>query len=192
MKRRIIIYVLSLGSLALLSGCVVRSYSVTKDRLDQDLSSGNRGYMAGEGPQIDEKSRKSTRDIRVVEIEMRSPVRFEKKAGASFKKEPQEKIRITKSEDREAWGNRGYLTQSETPEISGMEDERYDGTANKYIVQKGDTLQKISKEFYNTTKKWMYLYEVNRDVLKGPNKIYPGQSLKIPKEPLKEPKENLK
>jgi nucleoid-associated protein YgaU len=62
----------------------------------------------------------------------------------------------------------------------------------KYTVQKGDTLQKISKKFYGTTKKWTKIYEANKDIIKGPNKIYPGQAINIPVEPLKEPKENLK
>jgi nucleoid-associated protein YgaU len=62
----------------------------------------------------------------------------------------------------------------------------------EYKVKKGDTLQKISKEFYGTTKKWMKIYNANRDILKGPDKIYPGQVIDVPLEGLKEPKENLK
>jgi len=62
-----------------------------------------------------------------------------------------------------------------------------------YIVGKGDTLQKISQKFYGTTKKWVKIYEANKDALKGPNKIYPGQSINIPTDnTLQEPKENLK
>jgi len=49
-----------------------------------------------------------------------------------------------------------------------------------YKVVKGDTLQKISKKFYGTTKNWLMLYEVNSDTLKKPDAIFTGQVLKIP------------
>ncbi|MDD2680209.1 MAG: LysM peptidoglycan-binding domain-containing protein, partial [Candidatus Omnitrophica bacterium] len=64
-------------------------------------------------------------------------------------------------------------------------------SSQKYTVGKNDTLQKISKKFYGTTKKWTKIYEANKDVLSGPDKVYPGQELNIPQE-LAEPKENLK
>lgn len=46
----------------------------------------------------------------------------------------------------------------------------------KYIVQKGDTLSKIAKK-YKTT--WQDIYEKNKDIIKNPHKIYPGQILSI-------------
>ena len=47
---------------------------------------------------------------------------------------------------------------------------------NQYIVKKGDTLSKIAKK-YNTS--WKKIYEKNKDIIKDPNKIYPGQILNI-------------
>lgn len=50
-----------------------------------------------------------------------------------------------------------------------------------YVVKKGDTLQKISMKYYNTTKKWRRIYEANREVLKkGPNAVQIGMKLRIP------------
>jgi len=50
-----------------------------------------------------------------------------------------------------------------------------------YVVRKGDTLQKISKKFFGTTKKWRAIYKANRKALaKGPDKIHPGMKLVIP------------
>ncbi len=50
-----------------------------------------------------------------------------------------------------------------------------------YLVRKGDTLQKISKKFYGTTKKWRKIYQVNRKALaKGPDKLQVGMKLIIP------------
>jgi len=170
-----------------ITGCVVRTYEVTKDRLDQNLETGNRGYLKGQAPQAQE--RKAKRTIRAVEIELHSPIKFEKMP----KYKPEEEPLISTGEEKEAWGNRGYITESNVPELleSG---EKAAGFANvqKYTVQKGDTLQKISQKFYGTTKKWMQISEANKDTLKTADKIYPGQIINIPLPSLKETEENLK
>ena len=49
-----------------------------------------------------------------------------------------------------------------------------------YKVKKKDTLQKISKKFFGTTKKWYAIYELNKDKLKSPDKVFPGQIIRIP------------
>ena len=54
------------------------------------------------------------------------------------------------------------------------------GGAQSYTVQAGDTLSKISKQFYGDAKKYAKIFEANRDQLADPDKIKPGQVLKIP------------
>src|SRR5262249_39545277 len=49
-----------------------------------------------------------------------------------------------------------------------------------YKVKSGDTLSKISKQFYGSANEYMKIFEANRDVLTDPNKIEIGQELKIP------------
>jgi nucleoid-associated protein YgaU len=49
-----------------------------------------------------------------------------------------------------------------------------------YKVQPGDTLSKISKQFFGDANKYMKIFEANRDKLKDPDKIQVGQELKIP------------
>ena len=49
-----------------------------------------------------------------------------------------------------------------------------------YTVQKGDTLSKISKQFYGDANKYKKIFDANRDQLKDPDKIQPGQVLRIP------------
>ncbi|MBU0548127.1 MAG: LysM peptidoglycan-binding domain-containing protein [Candidatus Omnitrophica bacterium] len=79
-------------------------------------------------------------------------------------------------------------------------EETLDQNFESYTVGKNDTLQKISKKFYGTTKKWPKIYEANKNVLRSPDKLYAGQTLKIPSSPelkakpvtMAEPKENLK
>ena len=53
-------------------------------------------------------------------------------------------------------------------------------TGGTYIVVKGDSLSKIAKREYGDANKWRTIYEANRDVIKDPDLIYPGQSLRIP------------
>ena len=49
-----------------------------------------------------------------------------------------------------------------------------------YTVEAGDTLSKISKQFYGEASLYMNIFEANRDKLKDPNKIQPGMELRIP------------
>lgn len=49
-----------------------------------------------------------------------------------------------------------------------------------YEVVAGDTLSKISKQFYGDMNKYMRIFEANKDQLTDPNKIKVGQKLRIP------------
>lgn len=49
-----------------------------------------------------------------------------------------------------------------------------------YTVQAGDSLSKISKQFYGDANQYMKIFEANRGTLSDPNKIRPGQVLQIP------------
>jgi nucleoid-associated protein YgaU len=49
-----------------------------------------------------------------------------------------------------------------------------------YTVVKGDNLSKISKQFYGDPNKYPKIFEANKPMLSHPDKIYPGQLLRIP------------
>ncbi len=49
-----------------------------------------------------------------------------------------------------------------------------------YTVVKGDSLSKIAKALYGSAGKWKAIYEANKDIIKNPDLIYPGQVLRIP------------
>jgi len=66
------------------------------------------------------------------------------------------------------------LTADITVDASAKPAER------SYTVQAGDSLSKISKQFYGDAKDYMKIFEANRDKVSDPNKINPGQTLKIP------------
>ena len=55
------------------------------------------------------------------------------------------------------------------------------GQAGKtYTVKSGDTLSAIAKEQLGSANEYMKIFEANRDQLSDPDKIKPGQVLKIP------------
>jgi nucleoid-associated protein YgaU len=167
-----------LTSTLALSGCVARTYNLTRDRVDQELSStsGNRGYIMGQAPEPQE--RKTTRTTRVFELELGRTNKTSCPTTTPLTTETVEEPKIAQE------------IQTEDVNLS----------FEKYTVAKNDTLQKISKKFYGTTKNWMKLYEANKDVLRGPDKLYVGQILNIPSglpentqsQKIQEPKENLK
>jgi len=49
-----------------------------------------------------------------------------------------------------------------------------------YTVQRGDTLSKIAREFLGSASKYPVIFEANKPMLKDPDRIYPGQVLRIP------------
>jgi nucleoid-associated protein YgaU len=57
---------------------------------------------------------------------------------------------------------------------SGGQGER------RYTVQSGDTLSKISRQFYGDPNQYTKIFDANRNILRDPNTIRPGQELVIP------------
>jgi nucleoid-associated protein YgaU len=52
--------------------------------------------------------------------------------------------------------------------------------AQYYTVVSGDNLSKISKQFYGDPNKYMKIFDANKPMLTSPDRIYPGQKLRIP------------
>ena len=49
-----------------------------------------------------------------------------------------------------------------------------------YTVQSGDSLWKIASRHYGDGNKWNALFEANKEVIKNPDLIYPGQQIRVP------------
>ena len=49
-----------------------------------------------------------------------------------------------------------------------------------YTVVGGDSLSKIAKKIYGDASRWKDIFEANKDTIKNPDLIHPGQVLKIP------------
>jgi len=49
-----------------------------------------------------------------------------------------------------------------------------------YLIQSGDSLSKIAKKYYNNAAEYPRIFEANKEVIKDPDLIYPGQKIRIP------------
>lgn len=65
--------------------------------------------------------------------------------------------------------------------IAGMSVPQATQQAEYYIIQKGDTLSKIAKQYYGDANAYPKIFEANREVIKDPNLIFPGQKVRIPR-----------
>ncbi len=52
--------------------------------------------------------------------------------------------------------------------------------AEFYTIVSGDTLSLIAKRYYGKATAYTRIFEANRDIISDPNKIYPGQTIRIP------------
>jgi nucleoid-associated protein YgaU len=69
----------------------------------------------------------------------------------------------------------------DAPAVIVEEEEEEEQIASTfYTVQSGDTLGKIAAAQYGDASKYPVIFEANKPMLTDPDKIYPGQSLRIP------------
>src|SRR5262245_25028470 len=61
-----------------------------------------------------------------------------------------------------------------------MQTSAQTASARTYKVKPGDTLSKISQQFFGDPNQYQRIFDANRDKLSDPNKIQVGQELRIP------------
>lgn len=66
------------------------------------------------------------------------------------------------------------------PQADGDSSPARSVDTHTYVVVRGDSLSKIASGQYGDAQKWRRIYEANRDLIRDPNLIYPGQQLRIP------------
>jgi nucleoid-associated protein YgaU len=64
--------------------------------------------------------------------------------------------------------------------IDGMQAPEPAPEVEYYTIVSGDTLSKIAKQHYGNAMDYPKLFEANREVIKDPDLIYPGQKIRIP------------
>jgi len=84
----------------------------------------------------------------------------------------------------QAEAERAIVAAGNVPGISQVDDQLEVAKPSKpseyYKVQSGDSLSKIAKQFYGDPMKYPEIFEANKPMLEDPDKIYPGQVLRIP------------
>jgi len=72
--------------------------------------------------------------------------------------------------------------------VSGVAEVKADGLVapeaveqvEYYVIEKGDTLSAIAKKYYGKASDYPHIFEANREVIKDPDMIFPGQKIRIP------------
>ena len=67
------------------------------------------------------------------------------------------------------------------PAQAGQAAQTGEAPGSFYTVKSGDTLSKIAQQFLGSANRYNEIFEANRPMLKDPDEIYPGQTLRIPK-----------
>lgn len=159
MRRMAQARVAVVGVLLMITGCRTATRVTEVPRVDLELSGGNRGYLIGTPPAASEL--KTTRQMVETDVEVPSfykPKRVSAPVGI------------------------GKIAPPEIGEVGAIPS----GTAkvfDVYVVQKGDSLWTIAAkpEMYGKATDWRRIFDANRDILKGPERIRAGMTLKIPR-----------
>jgi nucleoid-associated protein YgaU len=114
---------------------------------------------------------------------------FDNKPGSIFGNDPDGGILNRKKTDNPdfsdttagASGAGGSSAPADFSDVSsGASTTAPVGGGKTYTVKSGDSLSKIAKHFYGDANKWHRIYEANRDKIKNPDLIHPGQEFTIP------------
>ena len=89
--------------------------------------------------------------------------------GAAFDQATKEKVVLV------VGNSNGIATVDDQMTVENPEPE-----AQFHTVVSGDTLGKIAKNYYGNAMKYPVIFEANKPMLEHPDKIYPGQVLRIP------------
>ncbi|WP_431167592.1 peptidoglycan-binding protein LysM [Tenacibaculum halocynthiae] len=74
----------------------------------------------------------------------------------------------------------GIASVEDNMTVAEVEEIKEEDMAQFHTVVSGDTLGKIAKAFYGNAMKYPVIFEANKPMLSHPDKIYPGQVLRIP------------
>ena len=86
----------------------------------------------------------------------------------------------TQYEKNQLWDKIKEIGGSSPVDIKANITVEDDSVYHRHTVQKGETLGKIAKRYYDDASKYTSIFEANKNILKDPNLIYPDQELVIP------------
>jgi len=88
--------------------------------------------------------------------------------------------------DTSATKEKAVLLAGNLKDVERVNDENLEAPPAEeetefYTVKSGDSLWKIAQKFYGNGNKYQRIFEANKEVIKNPDLIYPGQTLRLPK-----------
>jgi nucleoid-associated protein YgaU len=131
---------------------------------------GSSEHAAAPAEELKKEAEKHGLDVSKVKVEVDGDK--VKVSGEAASTAEAEKIAI-------AMGNTIGVSHVDT---TALKPAKASAASNFYTVQKGDTLWKIAEQEYGKShgKDFGKIFEANKPMLKDPDKIYPGQVLRIP------------
>ncbi len=157
MINKAFIFILGCAAVVSLSGCyTTRTYVVNKERVDQEIP--------GQSVDTPVKTRKVV-VFEVIEKDKPHPA-----LAADGVKSSAAVVSVPAADD--------FTLPQSSPAVEKI--AAVAAAPQNYVVEKDDTLQKISKKVYGSYSKWTKIYDANRDIIKDPNFLKSGVTLKIP------------
>lgn len=96
----------------------------------------------------------------------------------------EDKVTLEGIADSQAEREKVIMAAGNVEGVATIEDlitvEVPEPAAQWHTVERGDSLSKISKKYYDDFMKYTMIFEANKPMLSDPDKIYPGQVLRIP------------
>ena len=99
------------------------------------------------------------------------------------------KVRLSGSAKSQAAKEKATLIAGNVKGVSNVDDDALKvagqqaapaSSSSYYTIQSGDTLSKIAADKYGNASDYTKIFEANREVIEDPDKIYPGQVIRIP------------
>lgn len=110
---------------------------------------------------------------------------FDKITGSAFGDKPREGAKKGPADFSDVRSESTPAPRAPAADFSGVTSGESTSAPDRsagrtYTVQGGDSLSKIAKSQYGDASQWKRIYEANRDKIKNPDLIRPGQELTIP------------
>ena len=160
--------IVGIAALILMSGCRTAAQKTQVPRVDLQLTgAGNRGYLVG--TPLPPGEQKVTREMLGITVELPSFTNVPKRGAETAPTESETAV----EPDTDA--GMSFATSPEQAAPAGPSDT--------YVVQKGESLWTIAAkpEIYGSATQWRTIFDANRALLKSPDRVRPGMTLRIPR-----------
>ncbi len=145
-------------------------------------------FIKGSGAKIFDKKEVEAPAEEAKKLQASALLNYVKKLGLSYKtitvRISGNKVSVSGEVENQQDAEKIILALGNVEGVESVEDQFTVVTptpqAQFYTVVSGDSLSKIAKQYYGDPNKYTEVFEANKPMLTHPDKIYPGQVLRIP------------